>query len=154
MGKLTTYTIIMAGFVALFYFTGLTIDCLDANGNACVGDEDCMCKGGTASSTILNMMLKPEGWKETDLFSKAALLLGGIGALAVGIIAARALQDARLALVAPMAVFMFALLWDFLKVISKIWSVHPLLSVLVSLIFSPLFIYYAIAVVEWWGTGS
>lgn len=151
MGKLTTYTIIMVGFVALFYFTGLTIDCLDADGHACVGDENCMCKSEGGASAILNMAVNPEGWKDTDLFSKTILLLGGIGALAVGIIAARALQDARLALVAPMALFMIGLLWDFMKVISKIWSVHPLLSVLVSLIFSPLFIYYAIAVVEWWG---
>lgn len=154
MGKLITYNIIMVGLVGLFYFTGLLTDCKNTDGTACVGDEECMCVGRTPNSIILNLILKPTGWEDTAFFGKSMLLLEGITALALSIIAALALRDARLALVGPMAVYMFNLLWDFMAIITKTISIHPLLGVLVSLTLLPLLIPYAISVVEWWGSGS
>lgn len=154
MGKLITYNIMMIGFVALFYFTGLLTDCQNEDGTDCVGDEDCMCVGRTPNSIILNLILKPTGWKEMAFFSKALLLLEGITALALSVITALALRDARLALVGPFAIYLFNLLWDFMAVITKVNSIHPLLAVVVSLVLLPVLIPYTISVVEWWGSGS
>lgn len=160
MGKLITYNIIMVGLVGLFYFTGLLTDCKNADGTACVGDEECMCIGRTPNSIILNLILKPANWQPTGsnvditFFSKALLLLEGITALALSVITALALRDARLALVGPFAIYLFNLLWDFIALITKVNSIHPLLAVVVSLTLLPLLIPYTISVVEWWGSGS
>ena len=144
----------MVGLVGLFYFTGLLTDCENADGTACVGDEDCMCEGRTPNSIILNLILKPQNIKFTSIFTKGLLLLAGITAVGLSIIAALALRDARLALVGPFAIYMFNILYDFVSVITKVWSVHPLFSVIVALIISPLLVTYVIVIVEWWGSGS
>ena len=152
MAKLTTYIIIMVGLVTLFYFTGLLTDCKNPTTNeACEGDDECLCKGRTPNSMILDLALKPENIKFSTILQNGLLLLTGITALGLSIIAGLALRDARLALLGPFALFSFNILYDFISVIVRINSIHPILSVVISLVLSPLLIYYVFAAIEWWG---
>ena len=135
--------------MALFYFAGLTTDCKDPDGALCTGD-DCLCVDRAATSTILNFILRQQDIKESTLFSKIAIMFTGITAvslLGVGIF----LRDVKLALLGPLASYLLLFLSDFLTVISKVWSISPISSVLITLILGPLFVYYIIAIVEWWG---
>jgi len=150
MGKLTTYTIMMMGLIVLFYFTGLIIDCTKEDGSSCTGDEECLCTAETPNSLVLNLMLKPHNIRVSTIRNKGILILEGITAAALlGV--SFLYRDVKLALLGPFAIYIFNLLYDFTTVTAKIWSIHPLLSVIVALILSPLLVYYIIAVVEWWG---
>lgn len=148
MGKLTTYLIMMLGITALFYFSGLTVDCEDESGARCTGGADCLCVSRAPSSTLLNLVLHSQN-TENSLYSKISLGLLGIttlGLLAVSIL----YRNIKLAVLSPIAMYLLAFIGDFVTVISKIWSVYPLVSVMVILVISPLLIHYIVTIIEWW----
>lgn len=149
MGKLTTYMIMMTGIMALFYFTGLTRDCENPNGALCQGDEECLCVNKSPSSSILDLVITPQNIVGSTMYSKISLVLTGITTLAllgVGFL----YGNIKLALLGPVASYFLLFLSDFLTVIARIWSVHPIASVLATLVLLPLFVYYIIAVLDWW----
>lgn len=137
MSKLTTYTILMTGFMLLFYFTGLLQEC----------DQDGLCKNTTPNSQLLNLALHPSSIKDMALGQKVVLVLGGVGA-AAALVTAAFISNIRLAVLGSFAVYYFNLGWDFLAVYRKVYQVNPVIAVL---LFSPFLIMFCIAVIDWWG---
>jgi len=126
MGKLTTYILVMSGLMLLFYFSGL----LDS----------------TANSTILNLLLNPESIKTSELDVQVILVLEGllVGGIVVGFAAA---GNVELGVMGIFAIFMMNMLWDFLRVFSKVYSINPVMALL---LFSPILLLYAVTIIEWW----
>lgn len=125
MGKLTTYIIVMSGLMLLFYFSGLL--------------------GDTPNSTLLDMLLSPEGFNVSDFNTQILLVLGGIAG--IGIIIGVVTQNIELVLMSPLAIWLMALLWDFLNVANKVYSTNPVIAVL---LFSPILFLFGITIAEWW----
>jgi len=128
MGKLTTYIIVMSGLMLLFYFTGL------------------LPKNITANSTLLNLLLTPEGMPEGTTSAEVILVLEGItaiGIIAIGILT----HNLELAVMGSFAMYLFNLLWDFLVVFDKVFSTNPVIAIL---LFSPLLLLYMVTILEWW----
>lgn len=127
MGKFTTYILIMSGLVLLFYFTGIVTD--------------------TTNATFLNLLLSPESFKDSDLNLKVILALEGI--VATGILAAGLItRQLELAVKGVIVIYLFNLLWDFIKVFNAIKETNVVFAVL---IFAPLLLLYYVTAVEWWG---
>ena len=125
MGKLTKYIIVMSGLVLLFYFTGILEN--------------------TGSSTLLTMLLSPEDLPDSSFNAQLLLVLGGIGlgTIIVGIVT----RNIELALMAPLAIWLMSLMWDFLYVYVKISQINVVLA---TLFFAPILFLYGITIVEWW----
>ena len=126
MGKLTTYILVMSGLMILFYFAGLLED--------------------TGSSTLLSMLLDPAGYKTSSLNTQILLVLTGIataGIIIIGIVT----HNVEWALMGTLAIWILNLLWDFVSIFNKVYSVNPVLAVL---LFSPILFLFGITVVEWW----
>ena len=126
MGKLTTYLIIMSGLMLLFYFTGLLQD--------------------TGNSTLLTLLLNPEDLQDSGFKIQVFLVLEGIAAVAViaiGVITG----NLELAVMAPFAIYLFNLGWDFLKVFTVVAEANPVFG---TLIFAPVLLLYGVAIVEFW----
>ncbi len=136
MGKITTYIIVMSGIMLLFYFGGLLQDCTGS-----------LCEGETPNSLLLNQLLKPQDMPKLSLRDKIILAIEGIavvaGAIAIGILT----HSLESAVLAPVAVYLFNLMWDFLFVFNKVRSANPVLAVL---FFSPFLIYFIVAILDWW----
>ena len=126
MGKFGTYVVIMSGLMLLFYFTGIT-------------DQ-------TGTTTLLNLLLNPEGFQETPIAIKAIAVLTGILASAV-VVGFAVAGNIELGVMVAFTTFLFNSLWDFLDVFSKVAAVNPVIAVL---IFSPLLFLFVITTVEWW----
>ena len=129
MSQLAKYLMLMSGIVIFFWLSGLVDD--------------------TVTGTFLNLLLNPEGFKNTALFLKVltvfeVALLGGVTALAI-------IQKNDLLLVTPVVILMVTFLWDFYSIISKVFSQNYVLGII---IFSPIVLLYALALIEWWrGSG-
>lgn len=126
MGKLTTYIIIMSGLMLLFYFTGLL--------------------GDTPNSALLDYLLSTEELGTSSFNTQLLLVLEGI--VAVGIIVAAVFSlNVELVLMGTLAIWLMNLFWDFLKVFMAVYSVNPVIAML---LFSPVMILYGVTIVEWW----
>ncbi len=126
MGKFGTYVVVMSGLMLLFYFTGITEQ--------------------TGTTTLLNLLLNPEGFQETPIAIKAIAVLTGI--LASVIVVGFAIAgNVELGVMVAFTTFLFNSLWDFLAVFNKVAAVNPVIAVL---IFSPLLFLFIVTTIEWW----
>ena len=125
MAKLTKFLMLMSGLVLLFYFPGL----LDKTPNA----------------TLLNLLLDPVGFQDTNIFVKALTVLELVAAagIIVGTIVA---QRTELIVVATFTIFLFNLLFDFIAIIAIVAAVNPVIAIL---LFAPLLFVYFTTVIEW-----
>ncbi len=126
MGKFGTYVLVMSGLILLFYFTGITEQ--------------------TGTTTLLNLLLNPEGFQETPLAIKAVAVLTGILASAI-VVGFAIAGNVELGVMVAFTTFLFNSLWDFLEVYSKVAAVNPPLAILV---FSPLLFLFVVTTIEWW----
>lgn len=125
MGKLTTYILMMSGLTLLFYFTGLT--------------------DNTINSTLLTLLLNPSNLSTSALGTQISLVL--IGIATAGIVIGFFSQNSELILIAPFTIWLLGVLWDFLSVANKVYSVNPVISIL---FFSPLLLLFGVTIVEFW----
>ena len=116
--------IMMTGLMLLFYFTGLL--------------------ESTASSTLLNLLLDPVGFQNNEFSTEILIILSGIviAAVSVGFFSG---TNTELVLMGAFSIFLLGLMWDFLAVSTKVFSVNPVLGIL---IFSPLLILWIVTVIE------
>ena len=126
MGKFGTYVMVMSGLMLLFYFTGIT-------------DQ-------TGTTTLLNLLLSPEGFQNTPISVKAVAIFTGILASAI-VVGFAIAGNVELGVMVAFTTFLFNSLWDFLSVYSKVASVNPVIAVL---IFSPLLFLFVVTTIEWW----
>jgi len=138
MGKLSTYIIVMTGLMLLFYFGGILDEC----------DDDGLCKHTTASSALLNLLLKVESWQHMGIWTQLVLALEGLiaggGIIAIGVIT----RNWEMAVRAPITVWIANLLWDFITIFTKVAVVNVYLALL---FFAPVMLLFLVTVVEWWG---
>ena len=126
MGKFGTYVVVMSGLMLLFYFTGITEQ--------------------TGTTTLLNLLLNPEGFQETPITIKAIAVLTGILASAI-VVGFAIAGNVELGVMVAFTTFLFNSLWDFLAVFNKVAAVNPVIAVL---IFSPLLFLFIVTTIEWW----
>lgn len=128
MGIARVYLITIFGLMILFYVMGLL--------------------GESPNTTILNILLQPENIPDQNSgFSlKWILVLEGIAAavLSVSLVTS---GRGDLAVKAPFAIYLANLIWDIILVFQSCYSAAPLLSLL---FFSPVLLYFPIAMLEWW----
>lgn len=127
MGKMTKFIVVMSGLVLLFYFTGLM-------------DE-------TAGGELLSILLNPNTLSESSFAAK--ILLGLSGVLAVGgvIVVGYLTKDLQTAVMAPVSIYLFNLLFCFSSVAAKIIAVSPVFGILT---FSPILLLFIITILDYW----
>lgn len=129
MGKLTTYLLVMSGIMLLMYFGGV----LETNG----------------TTTLLNLLLSPENLSQTQLSTRIIFAIEAIAGTAIAVALVIAGKP-ELALMAPVAVYLFDLGWGFLDVFNKIVSTSPNYIPIATLFFAPLLLLYGVTILEWW----
>lgn len=129
MGKLTTYLLVMSGIMLLLYFAGV----LETNG----------------TTALLNVLLSPEKLSQTPLSTRIIFAIEAIVGVAIGIGLVISGKP-ELALLAPVAVYLFDLGWGFLDVYLKIISVNINYFPIATLLFAPLLLLYGVTIIEWW----
>ncbi len=126
MGKLTTYILVMSGLMLLFYISGL----LD----------------GTPNSVFFDLILNPENIRTSEINIQILLVLEGI--LALGIVVGFAIAgNVEFGVMGVFSIFLMNLLWDFLRVFTKVYSTNPVIALV---LFSPILLLYAVTILEWW----
>ena len=136
MGKMTTFLVIMIGMTLLFYFAGLLQDCR--------ADGTCECE--TANCGLLALLTHPENIQTSDMWVKIILSVEGL-ALVGAVIFTAFVGRLDLAVVAPVAIFLGNILWDFLKVFTVVYEAAPVLAIL---FFAPMLILFAVTILDWW----
>lgn len=126
MAKFTNFLLLMSGLILLFYFMGLI-------------DQ-------TPNSTLLNMLLEPEGLQNSSLSLKALLAIEAILASAIVIGFAYA-GNIELGVMVSFSIALFNILWDFISVFNVIASFNIVLAILV---LSPLLLLFIVTMLEWW----
>ena len=126
MGKINNYILIMSGLMLLFYFTGLL--------------------ESTLSSTLLNLLLDPIAFQNNSITINAIAIFSAIAVvgITVGFFSG---TNTRLVLMGAFVVALLSLMWDFLAVVTKVFSTNPVIAML---LFSPLLILWVITVIEFW----
>lgn len=126
MGRLLTYLAVSTGLILLFYFMGLVEN--------------------TANSTLLNLLLSPENLEDSSLSVVVFTALTGVTAAAVisiGILTG----NTQLAIMGPVAVYLFNILWDFIEVFNVLREANPIITIL---LFAPLMLLWGVTVIDWW----
>ncbi len=136
MGKFATYMILMTGLMLLFYFTGLIQTVTD----------DGVCEGDTPNAKLLNILLQPDCMKEGTFGRNTILAMTGAGAVLI-IAAGLFIGNVELAIMSTMAIYLFALGWDFLAVFQRVLQANKVLALL---FFAPFLFFYVITILEWW----
>ena len=126
MGKFGTYILVMSGLMLLFYFAGITEQ--------------------TGTTTLLNLLLNPEGFQNTPIAIKAIAIFTGILASAI-VVGFAIAGNVELGVMVAFTTFLFNSLWDFLDVFNKVASVNPVIAIL---IFSPVLLLFVVTTIEWW----
>lgn len=129
MGKLLILILVFSGILLLFHFTGI------------IGAEE------TANSSLIQMLLNPSTIKDFGIGTKIILALEGILAVGGAILVGYLTKDLQSATIAPLAIYLLNLMWDFIKVFQKVYAISPVLAVL---IISPVLILFPIVIVDWW----
>ena len=127
--KLGTYILIMSGIMLLMYFGGV----LETNG----------------TTTLLNILLNPNEMPTLPISTKVLFAMEAIGGTAIAVALVLAGKP-ELALMSPVAIYLFDLGWGFLDVYNKIVSVNPNYYPIATLLFAPLFLLFVVTVLEWW----
>ena len=126
MGKFGNYIILMSGLTLLFFFTGLLPD--------------------TANSTLLNLLLDPTSFQNSDLSFKLVVAIEAILASAI-VIGFAVAGNLELGIMVSFTTFLFNTLWDAIAVYSVVAAINPVFAILV---FAPLIFLWIITVLEWW----
>lgn len=126
MEKLSQYLLIMSGMVLVFYFMGLITD--------------------TSSSTLLTLLLSPEGFKNTSLMGLVGLSMSMVG-FTTAVIVGFLNNNTELIVSYGAAILLLNYGWDFLKVYLVMYSANAVLAIL---IFSPVLFLYTFTVFDWW----
>ncbi len=126
MGKFGTYIIIMSGLILLFYVTGLLPE--------------------TANSVLLNFLLDPSAFQDSNLSIKAIVVMQGILASAI-VVGFAAVGNIELGVMVAFSIELFNVLWDFMAIITVVLAINPVLGLLV---FSPLMFLFVVTMLEWW----
>lgn len=143
MSKITTYMTVMTGLMLLFYFGGLLSHCDDT-----ANDLATECTSTTPNSALLTILLKPENLSSDLLDMNTVLILAIQGAAAAAIVIGSVFSGRPdLAIVAPAAILMFNLGWDFYAVFNIIRSSNPVLSVI---FFVPVLFIFGLIILDWW----
>jgi len=169
MSKLYTYLAIMSGVMLVFYFAGLTSECIGDDKIPGTADDDTYCENNGAHSTILNLVIRPQSmqvepgeaqenlgfWERitqifdsTTLYTKVALallLLGTVGSVSIGFLN----TNPELAARSAVATYLLVLGFDFTLVYTKVADSTNF--VIATLLFSPLMMIYIITVLDWMG---
>ena len=125
MGKFANYLILMSGLSLLFYFAGL-IEL-------------------TPNSTLLNLLLDPASFQNSDISLKAILVFEIIvgSAIIVGFAAA---GNIELGIMSVIIIPLINLLWDFIAVFSIVSASNPVIAVL---LLSPGIFLFVVSSIEW-----
>ncbi len=126
MGKFGTYIIIMSGLTLLFYMTGLLPE--------------------TANSVLLNFLLDPSAFQDSNLSIKALLAIEAILASAI-VVGFAVVGNIELGVMVSFSIAIFNILWDFIAIVTLVLSINPALGLLV---FSPLLFLFVVTMLEWW----
>jgi len=127
VGKLAISIALMGGMILLFYFGGVITD--------------------TASSTLLTLILNPEGLEDSEFIALVVGITGTVVALLSFVIAK--LTNTDLWYFVPLVGVFLTFGWDFLKVYSALAG-SELGRLLAIMLFGPIMVIYVIGVVEWW----
>jgi len=130
MARITTYIIVMTGIMLLFYFTGLL--------------------SNTISSTLLDIALNPEQIQNIQFLGLTGTQLTLAALIGGSIVLGLAYFNAALVIVAPIAIYLLSLGWDFLSVFNVVAETNRFLAII---LFAPLFIIWIITIIEWWRGG-
>lgn len=129
MGKLTTYMFIMSGLTLLFYVTGLL--------------------HGTANSALLNLLLSPEGIKDS-IFSGRVLAALGLITTAAAFLSTFYVINLQAVARISITLYLLSIGWDFIAVYAVVASVN---SVIALLLFSPLLLVFVLTMYEFFDSG-
>lgn len=132
MSKVTTMLMVMSGVSLLFYLTGIL--------------------SGTATSTLLSLVLNPGGWQTTSTWLTIAGVITAVTAAgAIALVRGTTIPD--YVALTPIVVLLFAFGWDFLVVYQKLSESGGVAGgVFALLLFGPLMLMYVLSVIEWWRT--
>lgn len=118
----------MAGVTLLFYFGGLI--------------------ESTFSSTLLDLVLRPERFQSSSL----VLTIASLGAFVLGLVStfiARN-QNSDFYLMIPLVEIFLSFGWDFVVVYQQMAAISEAARIVTTLILGPFILGYVITVVEWW----
>ena len=125
MAKVLNLMLWMTGLILLFYFMGLV--------------------EATPNSTLLNMLLTPEGFKDSPISLKVVLSLEAIAATGI-IIGFAIAREASLGIGVAAGIPLLNYFWDFLSVTRVVMDANMVLGILV---FAPLILSWVVTMVEW-----
>lgn len=128
MGKLTTYLIMISGITLLFHFFGLIES------------------GTTVNSFLLKLLLDPSSFQDASFWLKAVTAMEGIG-IAGAVILGFVARSPELAAMVGFSIFMINILFDVMVVFTKVYSIAPVMAILM---FSPFLILLGVTGIEWW----
>ncbi len=137
MAKLSLYIMMMSGITLLFYFSGL------------MGDTSAICSEADVGNALLCLLLAPEDMPSaSDVLStnKIKTAIGGLVGLGV-VIGAFFTGQIELAIISPVAILTFNLLWNFLEVFNKVRDINPIIAFL---FFAPFLYLFTLAILDWW----
>lgn len=124
MGKMSTYSVMFAGILLLYYFTGI-ID---------------------GSNSFLGLLLNPKSIQTASFTTVALAALvagGGIAAIAIAVW----IKNIELAVMTVIVPLVAALMWDIIQVYNKIAQYN---YVLATIFCAPFLFLFALALIDWW----
>ena len=126
MAKFGTYIAIMTGSTILFFFAGLLEN--------------------TPSSTLLKLLLDPTSFQLNVLTIASIAIFTGVAATAI-VVGFFSAANLELVGMGTFTIFFASLMWDFLAVVARIYSVNPVFGVI---FLSPFLVMYVLTIIEWW----
>ncbi len=128
MGKVVKWLGLMGGVTLLFYLGGMI--------------------SGTATSTLLDLMLNPSNIETSNMVLK----ITSISILVISAVSTFVTrnQNSDFALIFPITAILLSFGWDFLTVFMAIRQTSTIGAVIGGMIFGPMLLMYTISVVEWW----
>ena len=121
MGKtFYTYVLLITGISLIFYF------------------------GGLINNPLIQILLEPQNMS-TGSFALATIL--GVAAIGAAIIIGWVTKDIEKAIMAPMAIYVFSILINFVQVHNRIKAENPVLA---PLIFGSILLLFVLTMVDWW----
>ncbi len=137
MGKLSVYILVISGVTLLFYFSGL------------MGSTADICDSANPNNALLCLLLSPEDMPRTDftnINSISVIAIQGIVGLGV-VIGAFFTGQIELAIISPVAIFLFNLLWNVISIFNKVREVNPVIAVI---FIAPMLLLFILVIVDWW----
>lgn len=128
MGKLTTYLLMISGILLLMWYGGIL----------------------TETNSLLGMLLSPENFSESPLTGVIMAAFAITASLGVYLAAWAVTGNREKAALAPVAIFILGLGYDFIQVYIKLKSLSPNFTPILVLIFAPILLIFTLTIIEWW----